>query len=63
MRANGVPNFPDPPGNGAYGVKSFAQQSNGTTMSINGVSVNAPTFRAAMVECRQYLPQPPAPTG
>ena len=62
-RANGVPNFPDPPGNGSYGVKSFAQQSNGHTMSINGVSVNAPAFRTAMAECQQYLPQPPAPSA
>ncbi|HWD73924.1 MAG TPA: hypothetical protein VG371_02215 [Solirubrobacteraceae bacterium] len=61
-RANGVPNFPDPPGNGGYGVKSFAQESNGETMSINGVSVNAPAFRSAMAKCQHYLPQPPAPT-
>jgi hypothetical protein len=62
MRANGVPSFPDPPGNGSYGVKSFAQQSNGRTMSINGVPVSAPAFRTAMAKCNQYLPQPPAPT-
>jgi hypothetical protein len=61
MRADGVPNFPDPPGNGSYGVKSFAQQSNGRTMSINGVPVSAPAFRVAMAKCNQYLPQPPAP--
>jgi hypothetical protein len=62
MRSGGVPNFPDPPANGSYGVKSFAQQSNGRTMSINGVSVNAPAFRSAIAKCNQYLPQPPAPT-
>ncbi len=62
MRSDGVPNFPDPQGNGSYGVKSFAQQSNGRTMSINGVSVSAPAFRSAMAKCNQYLPQPPAPT-
>jgi hypothetical protein len=61
MRADGVPNFPDPPGNGSYGVKSFAQQSNGRTMSINGVPVSAPAFRSALAKCNQYLPQPPAP--
>lgn len=61
MRGNGVPNFPDPPSSG-YGVKSFAQQSNGETTSINGVSVNAPAFRSAMAKCQQYLPHPPAPT-
>lgn len=47
VRANGVPNFPDPPGNRAYGLKSFAQQSNGETLSINGVSVNAATGSVA----------------
>ena len=62
MRANSVPNFPDPPGNGSYGVKSLAQQSNGRTMSINGVPVSAPAFRIAMAKCSQYLPEPPAPT-
>jgi hypothetical protein len=62
MRANGVANFPDPPGNGSYGVKSFAQQSNGRTMSINGVPVSAPAFRRAMAKCSRYLPEPPAPT-
>jgi hypothetical protein len=62
MRANGVPSFPDPPGNGSYGVKSFAEQSNGRTMSINGVPVSAPAFRTAMAKCSRYLPEPPAPT-
>lgn len=62
MRANGVPNFPDPSGDGSYGVKSFAQQSNGRTMSVNGVPVSAPAFRSALAKCNQYLPQPPAPT-
>jgi hypothetical protein len=63
VRANGVPNFPDPPSDG-YGVKSFAQQSStGETLSINGVSVNAPAFRSAMARCHQYLPLPPAPTS
>jgi hypothetical protein len=62
MRVNGVPNFPDPPGNGSYGVKSFAEQSNGRTISINGVPVSAPAFHSASSKCNQYLPEPPAPT-
>ncbi len=61
MRSSGVPNFPDPPGNGSYGVKSLAQQSGGKTIAINGVSVNAPAFRSAMASCNRYLPQPPTP--
>ena len=62
VRANGVPNFPDPPSSGGYGLKSFAQQVNGVTLSINGVSVNAPAFRSALGRCRHYLPQRPPPT-
>lgn len=62
VRTNGVSNFPDPPAGGAYGLKSFAQQSNGETLSINGVSLNAPAFRSAMAKCHRYLPQNPAPT-
>lgn len=61
MRATNVPTFPDPPGNGSYGVKSLARQSNGNTISINGVSVNTPAFRTAMAKCQQYLPSSPAP--
>jgi hypothetical protein len=62
MRAGGVPDFPDPPGNGSYGVKFFAQQSNGRTTSINGVPVSAPAFRSALTTCNRFLPQPPAPS-
>jgi len=61
MRANGIRDFPDPPGNGSYGVKSFARQSNGRTVSINGVPVSAPAFRSALAKRDRYLPQPPAP--
>lgn len=63
MRSDGVPNFPDPPGNGSYGVKEFAQQASGKTMSIDGVPVNAPAFRSAMSKCSQDLPQRPVPTS
>jgi hypothetical protein len=63
VRADGVPNFPDPPANGGYGVKSFAQQSNGRTISVEGVSVDAPAFRSALAACHRYLPQPPAPSA
>jgi hypothetical protein len=62
VRSDGVPNFPDPPGDGSYGVKSFAQQSSGRTMSINGVPISAPAFRSALANCSRYLPQPRAPT-
>jgi len=55
MRANGVPNFPDPTGNG-IGIQ--VQQNNGQ-MTVNGVSVNAPAFEKAQQTCQSKLPTPP----
>jgi len=63
MRADDVPNFPDPPADGGFGVKSFAQRSHGKTMSINGVPVSGPGFRSAIAKCQHYMPQKPAPTN
>ena len=50
MRANGVPNFPDL---GSNGMEIAAGKG---TLSINGVSVNAPAYKAARPKCRKYLP-------
>jgi len=50
MRANGVPNFPDSSSNGMR-IGAHAQ-----TVSVNGVSVNAPAFAAAMQKCERYRP-------
>ena len=46
-----MPNFPDlkRPGMRIEG-------SGGTTMSVNGISVNAPAFLAARQKCDQYMP-------
>jgi hypothetical protein len=63
MRADGVPNFPDPPAGGGFGVKSFAQQSRGKTVSIDGVPVSGPAFRSAIAKCQHYMPQRPPPTN
>jgi hypothetical protein len=54
MRANGVPNFPDLSGNG------MRIEGNTQTVSVNGVSVNAPAFRAARQTCEKYMPHTPA---
>lgn len=58
MRSHGVPNFPDPGGNGRGGVQ--IQQSDragsGASMKVNGVAVSAPAFQAAMRSCRSKLP-------
>jgi hypothetical protein len=52
MRANGVPNFPDP-GPGGY--------------SRSAINLQSPAVQSAMNACLRYLPQsghsPPAPAG
>jgi hypothetical protein len=45
-----VPNFPDLSGNG------MLIQGNAQTISVNGVSINAPAFLAARANCQKYLP-------
>jgi hypothetical protein len=50
MRANGVPNFPD------LGDDGIRIESSGDTISVNGVSVNAPAFTAARQTCEKYMP-------
>jgi hypothetical protein len=50
MRASGVPNFPDLTRN------RMLILGNGQTMSVNGVSVNAPAFLTARQKCRRYMP-------
>jgi hypothetical protein len=53
MRANGVPDFPDI-NRGGMRIQS-AQGPNGQTVSINGVSINAPAFQAARQKCRKFV--------
>jgi hypothetical protein len=56
MRANGVPNFPDPSGNGG-GIQ--VQASSDGSMTVNGVAVSAPAFQNATNKCRSEMPQGP----
>ncbi len=65
MRANGVPNFPDPGHGSGGGVQLQATQSpNGQqTLKVNGVPVNAPAFQSAQTKCQKYVPQGPALTS
>jgi hypothetical protein len=60
IRANGVPNFPDPTGHGG-GIQA-TRTPNGE-MSVNGVAVNAPAFQAAMRKCNSKMPQGPPVTA
>ena len=54
MRANGVPNWPDP-------------SSSGRPQSLNQIDANAPAFQRAYTACRKDAPRgqpgPPAPTA
>ena len=52
MRTNGVPNFPDPNGQGAI---QFG--------SSDGINPNSPQFEAAMKKCQKYMGagKPPSP--
>jgi hypothetical protein len=54
MRANGVPNFPDPGGNGG-GIQ--VQSSANGSMTVNGVAVSAPAFHNATKKCQSEMPQ------
>jgi hypothetical protein len=51
MRANGVPNFPDLSNNGIR-----IEGNSGQTITVNGVSVNAPAYAAARQKCEKYMP-------
>jgi hypothetical protein len=65
VRANGVPNFPDPsPANGG-GLQISAQQraGSGQTMTVNGTPVSAPAFKSAMRRCRSKLPKGGKPSA
>jgi hypothetical protein len=50
MRANGVPNFPDLSGSG------MLIEGSGQTISVNGISINAPAYQAARAKCQHYMP-------
>jgi hypothetical protein len=58
MRANGVPNFPDPSGTNGGGIQiqQSARSGSGPSTAVNGVPVNGPAFQAAMRKCHSYLP-------
>jgi len=65
VRSHGVPNFPDPTGNGQGGVQIQQSQRSGSGAStkVNGVSVNGPAFQTAMQACHGYLPNGGKPTA
>lgn len=52
MRADGVPNFPDPTGGGGIHISSSS-----------GINPNSPAFQTARSKCRHLLPGGGPPTG
>ncbi len=52
MRADGVPNFPDPTGGGGIQISSSS-----------GINVDSPAFKTAQSKCRHLLPGGGPPTG
>jgi hypothetical protein len=65
MRSHGVTDFPDPGSNGRGGLLIQASQrgGSGSSMTVNGVSVSAPAFQAAMQTCHRYLPDGGTPSA
>jgi hypothetical protein len=58
MRANGVPNFPDPTdGSDGVRIQASQKQGSGQTMTVNGVPVSAPAFQSANTKCQKDLPK------
>jgi hypothetical protein len=64
MRSHGVPNFPDPSGNGGGGLQIQASDTagSGQSLKVDGVPVNAPAFQSAMRACQSLIPHK-APSG
>jgi hypothetical protein len=64
IRTHGVPSFPDP-GNSKGGIQIQASQRSGSggTLTVNGVSVSAPAFQAAMKACQSKMPKAQLPPG
>jgi hypothetical protein len=58
MRANGVPQFPDP-GSGGQLQLQASKGPNGRTLKVNGVPVSTPAFEAAQQKCQKFMPQGP----
>ena len=52
MRANGVPNFPDPTGGGGIHISASS-----------GINPQSPAFKSAQSKCRHLLPGGGPPTG
>jgi hypothetical protein len=64
IRHHGVPNFPDPSGNGHGGIliEQRDRSGSGPSTRVNGVPINAPAFKSAMQACGKYEPNAGTPS-
>lgn len=65
MRTHGVPDFPDPSGNGGgFGIQA-SQNGKGGSISVDGHSINVSgtAFQDAMRKCQSVMPQGPPISG
>jgi len=60
MRANGVPDFPDPNPDGSIRIERTAGPNDSGTFSTNGMDPNNDAFKQANAKCKQFAPSPPA---
>jgi hypothetical protein len=61
IRSHGVPSFPDPTSSGGgVQISGSLTAGAGASMTVNGVPVSAPAFKAAEQACAKYLPKPTA---
>lgn len=65
MRANGVPNFPDPTaGPGGEGFNGIGVPVGGKSLTVDGITFSGPALQTAEKACKAYLPPgngPPPP--
>ena len=62
MRANGVPNFPDPSGGGIH-INASPGPGGTNTLTVNGVVVSGPAFKRAQAACNKYAPAGGTPSA
>lgn len=64
MRANGVPNFPDPregPNGGGVGFPGGLMVLGNGSMEVDGIRLGGPALKSAIKTCSEYLPSGPPP--
>lgn len=63
VREHGVPDFPDPSGNGGFQIQSSPNGNAPVSVDGRQINVSAPAFQRAMQDCQKYQPQGPPISG